>query len=314
MTAVIPAPTISQAEFGMTLPLHELNTREDYVPRHLRPSETADYDLSGIRADYRTRSFLEANPGDGRYFCAVVEDGSPMANVARKVEREVFEEKFGNDSKRMAEIYGPYEEASTFLVVFDRQNERAIGTVRLVWDSPAGNMTLSEPWRYGCTETEINQRYGLDDPDARARTFDIGTLAVLPEYRGKLSGLKASTLLYRTVFLEGSRRGMRMATAIIDPAARRNSDLLGIPFENICDSEPFDFEGSKGSMAIIGDFTNFEASVVGKANALRDRARTHIGDLLTLNIKRIVFWKLAARTAGELATGRDLDSHISLRT
>lgn len=279
------------------------------IEASLRPR----YDLPDERVEQLTHKFLdEGSLPEGRYFCAEVAGNHELANVARGIERKVFEESFANNDGVMQELYAPYEDASSFFMVFDREERKAISTLRVIGNSPAGHMTLNETLKYtGKDLDEIIERHQLD-PATLDATWDVGTLAVLPEYRGKRSDLMASTLLYRAYFLAGRTHGIQKLVAIIDPRARKNAALLGIPLSNICDTESFDYEGSKGSAAVIGDFPDFEASVSRQAQVLQEKARVHIGDLLHGRVRRIIYRKIAARTAGRLASGEGLDSNILL--
>jgi hypothetical protein len=235
-----------------------------------------------------------------------------MSNVARSVERTVFDDAFANDNNVMQKLYGRYEQASTFFMVFDRDKKKVAGVLRVISNSDNGIMTLNEAPQYiDKTQDEIAAAHELDEATQDA-IWDVGTLAVLPEYRGKMSGLKVSTMLYRAYFLAGRALQVKKLTAIIDPRARRNAELLGIPLENLAGSEPFDYEGSKDSTAVIGHFPDFEASVNAQAAALREKAKIAIGDLLRFRIGKILFRKIAARTAGMLATGEGIDEDIYL--
>ncbi|MEV6492122.1 hypothetical protein AB0M20_26405, partial [Actinoplanes sp. NPDC051633] len=70
------------------------------------------YELDTLTARRITAITLAAHPGTGRYACFVTGPDGPLADVARAVEREVFQDTFGNDTAVMTAEYGPYEQQS----------------------------------------------------------------------------------------------------------------------------------------------------------------------------------------------------------
>ena len=123
----------------------------------------------------------------------------PAAELARHVERVVFMETFGNTPELLAKEYAPYDGRQR-LLVRDRPSPsssppgpcgscfpRAAGFKTLddaapVWGEPVGAMAAR-------TEIDIDL----------ARTWDIATLAVAPEYRGKATMGLVSMGLYQAL-------------------------------------------------------------------------------------------------------------------
>jgi hypothetical protein len=137
----------------------------------------------------------------------------PAAELARQVERDVFHEFFGNTPELLAREYGPYERASSFLVVLDHGLLRPAGTCRLIEPGPAGNKTV----------TDIGRVWGLPllpgrDPGhpLADRAWDIATLAVQPDYRGEHTDGLISAALFQGMTMFMASRGARWVTATLD--------------------------------------------------------------------------------------------------
>ena len=71
------------------------------------------YDMSDSERDALTARFLDTKRlGCNRFACFAMEGTDPFANIARQVEREVFEASWGNDAAMMKREYGPYARAA----------------------------------------------------------------------------------------------------------------------------------------------------------------------------------------------------------
>lgn len=111
----------------------------------------------------------------------------PRSALARSVEATVFDEVFGNSPELLDAEYGPYEAATVFSCIVDHRRRRPAAAKRLIFPSPAGFKSLDDigraPW--GHPVADVLARTGLvPDP---ARTLDVATAAVAPEYRGARS-------------------------------------------------------------------------------------------------------------------------------
>lgn len=186
-------------------------------------------------------------PGTDRFGCYLIYDSSPYSDIARSMECSVFQEFFGNDAEVMSEEYARYEESSKFLVIADRKRRRPAGVLRIIGNSEQGLKTLNDIQR---PPLEIPIRKALrhhriDDLD---RCWDIGTLAVLPEYRSR--DHLVSSLLYGLVYREGRRCGIEHGVAILDDHAfRQLTQVFAFPFVPLADSEPFEYLGAVNSRA-----------------------------------------------------------------
>lgn len=217
---------------------------------------SARYDLSDEVMMRHIAGFLQYQPEEptAKIECYQVEDAA-LQDVARTVERIVFERSFGNDAAQMQEIYGPYEDASTFFLSIDTATQRPVGALRAIRHSSAGLMTLNtlpaEATRV--TAEQIIEQYGMGSQET---TWDIGTVAVLPEYRRDGQGV--SVQLYRAMYLAAMQEGIEHLTSIIDERPLETmTKYLGIPFEQIKGTQPFSYEGSAKSVAVHGYVPEF---------------------------------------------------------
>lgn len=261
------------------------------------------YELSPLIAERVVAHALASHPGTGRYVCFVTEDGHPLADVARSVERAVFDAAFGNDAAVMASEYGPYERQSRFFVVLDRRRGVPAGVARVIEDDGPRVKTLEDAPSYlGVPLETIVAAHGM----GTGRIWDYATIAVLPEYRN----VAVSSLLHRTFVVAGKRFGARHAVAMLDRGAWRNIRLVGVPVTPLAGSAPFAYLGSAENRAIHIDFAAIEPSVARQARALRRTGRPVVGELPGQGWRRLAARFVAARAAHRIATGNGLDEHV----
>lgn len=186
----------------------------------------------------------------GRFGCYFVADSSPFSDLARGIECSVFQQFFGNDPALMAAEYGPYEEHSSFFLVVDRERCQVAGALRVIENSDRGLKTLNDiaqpPLAISLEKVIHHQR--IEDLD---KCWDVGTVAVLKEYRGRTSGHVVSAMLYGMLRATARRSGIEHLVAVLDTHAHGQLvDVMGVPFTPIADSEPFEYLGSATSIAV----------------------------------------------------------------
>jgi hypothetical protein len=144
----------------------------------------------------------------------------PRSELARHVERVVFMETFGNTPELLAKEYAPYESSSIFLCVVDHLRHAPAGTMRILLPSEAGFKTLDDAKPvWGETVESMAIRTGLDLD--LSTTWDIATLAVAPEYRGKATMGLVSMGLYQALALATPLLGIQWLIAILDVSVFR---------------------------------------------------------------------------------------------
>ena len=273
----------------------------------MAPSATARYDLDPAAVRRITAEFLAAHPTDGRFVTAVVGPDSDLAAVGRALERQIFEEAFGNDAAVMAAEYGPYETNSLFFVVIDRRRGVPAGVARMIESHGAGVKTVDDaPRHIGADVTTILATHGMTG----GKVWDCATLAVLPQYRGGRSSLLVSTMIYRTFLVLGRRHGVRHAVSMLDRGAYRNLKLIGAPMRTLADSGPFEYLGSAENRAVHMDFAAIEPAVREQAARMRRAARPGLATLRRHGVRKLLTRRVAAGVSRRIGTGKDVDEHI----
>jgi hypothetical protein len=178
---------------------------------------------------------------------------APESELARHVEREVFYEFFNNTPELLAAEYGPYEASSIFLCVLDHRRRLPAGVMRLVLPSLGGVKSLAD------IESVWGQR--LDDVLERTNltleadhVWDIATLAVDSEYRGRATDGLVSLALYQGLAQVALRCNVRWVVTILDLVVL---DLIqqatSHPFQRFAGLEPFPYLDSPASLPVYSD-------------------------------------------------------------
>lgn len=221
------------------------------------------YDLDDNTLDTLTSELLHERPptSDAPIICYSIEQDSRYANIARTVEREVFERYFGNTAEQMSEEYGPYEAQSRFLLSVDQETGKPAGVLRVIENGEAGLKTLNDLEVIGASDDPrvphitidaVTQTHAIETLDD---TWDIGTVAVRKPYRATTD---TSVQLYRAMYVSAMEADIKHFVSIIDAKPlQRMTDYLGIPFVPMVDSQPFSYLGSEASQAVYGDVTKF---------------------------------------------------------
>lgn len=238
-----------------------------YAPRY----ELADVELSSLTAQL----LAEREPHtDQAVVCYRVENDSKYANVARTIERQVFEVYFGNTADDMMEEYGPYEEQSVFFLSVDKDKRNPVGVLRAIRNGSAGLKSLNdlEAFTGGddrgalprITIDGVQQFHNIDSLD---KCWDVGTVAVTKPYR---SDTLTSVQLYRALYVSALDNGVDYFVSIIDKKPyEKMTHYLGIPFVPLVGSEQFPYLGSSASQAVYGEVPEFYRKMNRKRFTLR---------------------------------------------
>jgi len=205
---------------------------------------------------------------DGRFGCYLIADSSPYSDLARGVESCVFQQFFGNEPALLAAEYGPYEESSSFFLVVDRDRCQAAGALRVIENSDRGLKTLNDIARppLSISLEKVIHHHQIEDLD---KCWDVGTVAVLKEYRGRASGHVVSSLLYGMLRAGACNAGMEHLVAVLDTHAYQQIvGLLGAPFVPIAGSEPFEYLGSPSSIAAYAPTEPLSRCVAARMQSL----------------------------------------------
>lgn len=188
-------------------------------------------------------------PADTRFGCYLLPHRSRYSDLAREVECTVFERFFGNTPQCMADAYAEYEASSMFLLVVDQDEHRAAGALRIILPTARGLKTLNDiaeaPPHIG--SERVASYHHIDDP---RRCWDIGSVAVLKEYRAAATDHTVSLMLYGHLYNLMVRRGIEHMVTVLDKHAfAQLTEALGVPVVPIAGSEPFSYLGSETSFA-----------------------------------------------------------------
>jgi N-acyl-L-homoserine lactone synthetase len=241
-----------------------------------------------------------------RFVAVAVDPSAPLSDVARTVERQVFEESFGNDVAAMTAEYRRYEDDSLFFLVLDRRTGLPAGAARVI---DGGGKTLDDA--PGCIDVPLSTIVEVHEL-ASGRIWDFATVAVLPGYRDGRSGPAVSTLLYRTFLNAGRLAGVRHVVTMLDRRAHRNMKLLGVEFVPMAGSEPFEYLGSPATQALYVPFADLEPSFARQSERLSRLGSDAGPEIGGRDPRRLATQRIAAQLAGQLASGTGLDEHIQL--
>jgi hypothetical protein len=202
-----------------------------------------------------------------RYEVQFVGPDDPWAGPASELVGAVFLEKFGNTPEQMEEEYGPYKDQIRYLVVIDHEGANGptvSGAIEIIENGPAGFKSLNdlqrEPWQASLSEmAQHNPAFGEKfNPET---TWDIASLAVAPEYRGRtnLAGNQSSAALFRGLCHWSQENGITSWVAVLDDKVlEKVVQPLGQPFAHYEDpnlgSKPY--LGSPASTPVYCDFSH----------------------------------------------------------
>lgn len=242
--------------------------QEVIAPSYYSHEDDSDHEATEPRYDFGheqihdlSKEFLETRElkPDSQFGCYAIDGSNKYSNLGRYVESTVFLDAFGNTPNLMANEYGPYENSSEFFVVMDHESEMPVGVLRTIRNSEAGLKSLNDlketPLQLDAGE--ICDKYDID-PN---RCIDVGTLAIIPEFRTRVGNILPSLLLYRTLYLRYlNNPAFDHVVTIIDKKAEKNLYRLGFPFKPI-DERYFTYIDSTESRALYGVNNEFYPSV-----------------------------------------------------
>lgn len=182
----------------------------------------------------------------------------PGAELGRELERAVFLEAFGNTADTLRDEYGPYEGSSMFICIVDHLRLLPAGVMRVIVPSARGFKSLNdlEPV-WGETPQELASRTGLALD--LAKTWDIATLAVAADYRGKAARGLVSMGLYQTLTLAARDCDVGWFVAILDmPVFRMIRWKLRMIFAGYRGVPPLPYLGSAASIPAWCDVVEAE--------------------------------------------------------
>jgi hypothetical protein len=166
--------------------------------------------------------------------------------AALDCEAAVFLDHYGNTREELADEYGPYDEASSFIAVIDSDGV-AVAAARLINPGPMGLKTINDvgrqPW--GVDGRRSARAAGLDLDN----TWDVATFGVR---RGAQRGMLLSAALYHAVIVGGTVNAMKSIVMIMDERARRLFTSIGFYSYPLPGTKPAAYLGSAKSTPLWG--------------------------------------------------------------
>jgi S-adenosylmethionine decarboxylase len=268
------------------------------------------YDLTRNEVHNLTKDYLaQPNLPRGRFVGIYATGNDKISNAGRWLERDVFEDTFNHDEKEMADLYGTVENDSFFLIVFDRRKRLPAGVMRLVGGNAAYGLTLAEaPTYLPFTEKQIKKYHGISDGE---KAWDVATMAIAKEYRGKIvSQVAVSGLLERMFGLLGDKENIKHVFTMLDAKARRSFDSIGIPFREMHGHmESFPYKNSPATYAMYGRYAEFREGVVKRHEEIRQESL--FVNVVRMGWKKAIHRRVTGRVAGMAVHGKGgIDRHI----
>ena len=184
---------------------------------------------------------------------------APESELARHVEREVFYEFFNNTPELLEAEYGPYEPSTLFVCALDHRRRLPAGAIRLVLPSAAGLKSLGdiEPvWGHGIDDVLARTSLRLDGD----RAWDVATLAVDSEYRGRATDGLVSLGLYQGVAQLALRCHVKWVVTILDLVVLNLlQGAMADPFQGFAGLEPVPYLDSPASLPVYCDLDAYFA-------------------------------------------------------
>lgn len=278
--------------------------------KKLRPR----YDLTKKETYQISKKYL-AQPSlpKGRFVGIFANGDEEISNAGRWLERSVFEDTFKHDDEEMKNLYGAIENDSKFLIVFDRHTQLPAGVMRLVGGEAAYALTLAEAPEYiPYTKNQIKKYHGIDDGE---KAWDVATMAIAKEYRGKIvSQVAVNGMLERMFNLLGDKEDIKHIFTMLDAKARRGFDAIGIPFHEMHGhTESFPYKNSPATFAMYGRYDEFRDSVIKKHAELK--AEKLMLNVFKLGWKKAIRRRVTGKVAGMAVHGKGgIDRHIAHHT
>jgi hypothetical protein len=176
-----------------------------------------------------------------RFELQFVGPDDPVVPAAQAVERRVFMEKFHNTDEEMDVEYRQYDPQSLYLVVTDLEADggpTVAGMIRIIEDGPSGLKSVNDlsgkPWSVPQSDVlRLNPAFGA--VSTGKKVWDVATLAVPEEYRGKdnVAGLQTSMALFYGLCRASAENDVDCWVAVLqDKVLEEVIQPIGRPFDH----------------------------------------------------------------------------------
>lgn len=297
------------------------------------PIADVAYDLTDFEINHLTKQLIaqceSSVPNDMPFVCFRIKGTSNFSNIARTIEGRVFTEELCDEPDRMAADFYDYENSSYFFLVVDMAQQMPAGTLRIIEHGESGFMTVNELIEHVNPGEKLPQDYNYEDFYTAANeqasklgncdnkisaenTWEVGTIAVLPQYRRsrnssedeKIASFVVSGQLYRSLYAGARENGIDGFVSMIDPVALQTLRSLGIPFYNLPNTKTLAFEDGSNFEPCFAVVPDFHQSMTEFAKSEYDKAQSE-------NEKNKAKQKMGMIEV--LLTGNGLDDMMSFR-
>jgi hypothetical protein len=182
----------------------------------------------------------------------------PDSELGRSVERAVFGQWFGNSPELLEAEYSTYDPATYFICVLDHVRSLPAGAIRITVPSARGLKTFADIERvWKQSVPEVLERSGLDW--GADDVWDVVTMTVHDDYRGKATDGMISLALYQAVVRSLRSGGARRFVAVLDlHVVKLMQDLTTEPFHEFAGVQPMSYLDSPLSAPFYCDFDEYE--------------------------------------------------------
>jgi hypothetical protein len=183
------------------------------------------------------------------FYRLVFQPSEDIRAKAFACEADIFGSTYGVPYDDHVEEFAPYESASAFLVVLDRQDDVA-GVMRLITPGPAGLKTLNEaggkPWNIDGPRAAA--AVGVDPANA----WDVATLGV-PKGVGR-HRFAVTAALYHGLAVSSRRNRVPSMVMTVDERVRAILQMGGLFMTALPGATPRPFCGSPSSTPVYAHF------------------------------------------------------------
>lgn len=195
-------------------------------------------DQQRVLLDALLGEFRQSLPG-GPLACFRLAGTSPYANLARRLESEVFLADLGDDWRALAQDFDGLEANSHFFLLVDLQLRKPVGSLRFV-DGSRADFDCFRHLRARSASFDPDHVFASCGTDA-AHTWELGAVVVLPEYRAAATASIAAGVLYRCLYAAAVASGIDIVVALIWPDMLAKFHHLGMPVAPLLDEQPIHF-------------------------------------------------------------------------
>ncbi|MBP6005619.1 hypothetical protein KA531_01815 [Candidatus Saccharibacteria bacterium] len=235
-----------------------------------------NYDLTDVQIEEILGDYFLGKEEQIQPFSLLVvspEDSDSISNVARTIECRVFRERFStNTPELMKDVYRPYEDSSSFVIIIDNVSNLPVGVMRLIENKPgSGMISLDDVF----LNPNINDGRGwgqeevlIDDQKIRSaddlvrigiNSLDIATIGIIKGYR---RGDSESRERISDYIILGLFYGLNVYSldhdiglwfAILDDNVLKYLESFGLYFDRYNGVQPKPYLGSPSSTPVFGE-------------------------------------------------------------